>query len=165
MKSKLSLLLVAAGIFTMPIAQACTLNINYANQNVAQVLNSNGGWNFSRYNEICEKLQKNSAALTIIADNGVLQNKSFAAVTIGLKDLDTFSTTTAWGASHFRLSDIANGAEAQKMLYLALNNAIENWQTVDEALQQLEISRRFDRGYYTSMGSTEVAPLKKPKSK
>lgn len=165
MKSKISPLFIAAGIFAIPSAHACTINYTSANEGVTQVLKSNGGWNFSRYDEICQKLQKNSAALTITATNGVLKDKSFAAVSIGLKDFDTFSTSASFGATHFRLSDIANGAEAQKMLYLAINNAIENWQTVDEALQHLEISRRFDRGYYSSMGSTEVAPLKKPKSK
>lgn len=165
MKFKISLMIIAASLVGMPGAQACSINFSSTNASVTQVLKSNGGWNFSRYEHICNKLEAHSAGLLITANNGILNDKSFASVTIGLKDIGTYTTSDSYGSHHFRLSDTANGAEANLILYMAINNAINNWQTVDEALQELEIARRFNKSYYSSMGSTEVAPLKKPKSK
>jgi len=133
-------------MLTLPASANCSITRLTASDAVRQVLQENGGYNFQNYDVICNKLRKANAQIVIHGSYGVLINRSYGWASLGVADKDRdYIITNAFGRSSTHMNDYASNDMARKQLWLSINEALNGWVTLDQALAELNKARQAAR--------------------
>lgn len=154
MKNPLHFLFVAKRIFryglalcltalAFPASANCVINYYTVSRDVIKVFKENDGYYFQNYNEVCNKLRKANAKIAISGSYGVLSSRSYGWADISVADkasdyviVNSFGTYSTW------MNDYASDDTARKQLWGAINDALNQWDTLDKALLELNQARQ-----------------------
>lgn len=121
----------------------CTIFRLTSSDHVNQVFKENDGYSFRNYESVCAKLRKANARITINGQYGVLTNRSYGWVFISVADknndhliVNDFSQTMTFTNSY------ASNDKARELLWLAINDGLNTWDTLDKALARLNQVRQ-----------------------
>lgn len=133
-------LIVAVGLsFLAFAANACTIN-SVSTQQVDKVLKQKGGLNFTKYAELCEKLNEADAGIEVHGTATVLQGKSIAWSVVFLTDNKSGFAVGNASYSSTLTNDFAGMDKAEELLYTGVIESLNAW-PVDEAIKVLENHR------------------------
>jgi len=129
--------------FAVHAHAGCAIREEAMTANVAQVMDENGAYTFKNYASVCDKLNGANARIAISGEYGVLQNRAYAWVSIQVGDKDNRYLKTPYSAKQSTwLSNDASTPKARELLWKAINDALGNWEGLDEALDALEQARK-----------------------
>jgi len=130
-------------MLALPVSANCSIAHITSSADVYQVLEENGGYTFKNYRAVCDKLSKADARIVISGDYGVLSNRSYGWANIKVADKRLrFLIINANDSSYTYMHDHASDVTARKLLWNAINDALEGWKTLDEALLDLDAARQ-----------------------
>jgi len=121
-------------------AQACGISRSTSSDLIVKLLKDNG-WNGSKFDTVCAKLNRANAALVIDGDATVLAGASVGWAVLMLKDKDSNIATSDYSSKTTSVNtNRASMDVAENLLYSALNNALDNYD-VDKAIDALDAAR------------------------
>ncbi len=106
-----------------------------------------GTFGLANYDEICEKLNKAHAAISIEGASNVWPNQSVSWAAASVKDARLPIFTSDFGGNSTWVSTIASTDKAEEILRTAIKEAIEEVD-IEKALESLEIARKKVRASY-----------------
>ncbi len=137
--ASLALCLAAAAA---PAQASCSINSLTASPAVNRVFKANNGYEFKNYDMLCAKLQKAQAQIVLVGSSGVLMNRSYAWVSIGVGDATNGNImTNDFATSRTTMNDYASADKADALLWEAINIALNEWE-VDPAIAALQKVRK-----------------------
>lgn len=143
MKTVLALVLAAT---TAVSAHAeCSLT-SQRQPEVSKLLNEAGGWSFKKYDMVCDKLRRANAAVVVLSGSAVLDNRSIGWATVMLKDRDSSVMTSDFSSSTTKTHSYASQNKADALMLEALNDALDDWRVLDQAVDKLHEARRTTLG-------------------
>lgn len=130
-------------VLTLPASANCTIFRDTDSDAVQTVFKENNGYTFKNYEEVCSKLRKANAKIVIKGSYSVLSNRSFGWVNISVADkasdhfiINSFSQYIT------QVSEFASDDTARKQLWIAINDGLDKWDSLDHALAELNQARR-----------------------
>jgi len=147
--------LLLLSFFSMFISYAyadCNLKMDFNKSDHAKYEKYHGGPNEhlftgERYDWLCEKFKQAHAEIRIVAQSTVMQNKSIGWAALSVKDLDTGIATTEYGYRVTNIDSYASQDRADQLMVGAILQGLQEWDTVDVALQSLENERKRTRAF------------------
>lgn len=128
---------------TLPASANCTIFHDTDSDAVQTVFKENNGYTFKNYEAVCNKLRKANAKVVIKGSYSVLSNRSFGWVNISVADkasdhfiINSFSQYIT------QVSEFAGDDTARKQLWIAINDGLDKWNSLDQALAELNQARR-----------------------
>jgi len=133
-------------MLTLPAHANCSITRWTNSDHVIQVFKENSGYEFQNFDMVCNKLRKANAQVVIHGSYGVLLSRSYGWVSLGVADKDRYYiNTNAFGRTSTSMNDYASDHIARKQLWISLNNALNGWDTLDQALAELNKARQAAR--------------------
>jgi len=121
----------------------CSITYESMTSAVSQVMDESSGYTFKNYDLVCDKLNGANAKIVITGDYGVLKNRSYAWASIHVGDKDNRYLQPPYASKQVTgLSDDASTPKARELLWSAINQALDSWEGLDEALGSLERARK-----------------------
>lgn len=121
----------------------CVINFLTSADKVKQVFKENNGYEFRNYDLVCSKLRKANARISIIGSYGVLANRSFGWANISVADNSNgYFVVNDFGTNNTTLNEFASDDKARQLLWVAINNALNDWSALDQALAELKKARQ-----------------------
>lgn len=139
MKKIIAFAIAATAAFS---AHAGCIIYTSRSQEVSQLLNTHGGWDFDNYDRICGKLDRANAGVQIVSDYVVLGNQSIGWASVMIKDRNTSVMTNSFNSMSTFTNSYASQDKAKELMYLAINDAMKNWTALDQAVDALNKERR-----------------------
>jgi hypothetical protein len=128
---------------TLPASANCVISHDTASPNVLKVFKENSGYEFNNYEVVCNKLRKANAKIVIQGSYGVLRNRSYGWALITVADkASNHLIVNSFGSHSTQMNDSASDETARKELWLAINDGLDNWDGLDQALAELKQARR-----------------------
>jgi hypothetical protein len=143
---KKALISACCWLTTLNAAASCAITSVY-NTDFSRIFTRYGGWNTQnglsaqKYNAACEKLQRANARLQIDGNATVLGNQAIAWVIVSVKDANTAIGSTDFNAHVTKIDGSASQDKAEALMITATNEALQNWDQLDQALAVLERER------------------------
>jgi len=133
-------------LLTLPTHANCSITRLTASNAITQVFKENGGFTFQNYDVVCNKLRRANAQVVMNGSYGVLANRSYGWVSLGVADkTHDYIITNAFGRSSTHMNDYASDNVARQQLWLAINDALNRWEELDQALAELNKARQAAR--------------------
>lgn len=114
---------------------------------VAKAFDTYGGWSTDRgltiekFSEVCKKLVRANARLQIDGMASVLSNQSIGWASLSVKDMDTSVGVLDYGSANTQVNTFASQDKANEIMVDAINAALQNWDSLDRALEVLQSER------------------------
>ncbi|GLK96370.1 hypothetical protein GCM10008164_41120 [Achromobacter xylosoxidans] len=125
-----------------PAQANCRINSLTASPAVNRVFKANGGYEFKNYDTLCAKLQKANAQIVLVGSSGVLANRSYAWISIGVGDgANGNIMTNDFATSRTTMNEYASSDKADAVLWETINVALNEW-NVDPAIAALQKVRK-----------------------
>ncbi len=141
---KLTLVVVAIGFMAITTLSAhanCIINLS-TNQKALTKLKELGGFSAPNYLEKCQKLAKANAKIMLQASSAVLQKQSIGWANLAVMDMDFDIAVVDYSMNSTKMSATANQNEADEIMVEAINDALNDWDSLDKALAALEVKRQ-----------------------
>ena len=137
------LVLATLAAASMGAQAACTIPIVIA-KHTGVVFEKHGGWakDTDRLTTLCEKLRKNRARVSVLANATVLGEQSIGWAALSIVDLDSEIGTIAFASLHTSTDSYASADTADQLMVRAVNLAAQNWSAIDKALADLDVERK-----------------------
>lgn len=127
----------------LPATANCAISHDTASNEVRTVYKENNGYEFKNYEAVCSKLLKANAKIVIQGSYGVLHNRSYGWVSIAVADkASEHFIVTSYGSYITQMNDFASDDMARKQLWIAINDGLDKWDSLDRALAELNQARR-----------------------
>ncbi len=139
MKRILGLVIAATSAFS---AHADCVLHSTRQPSVTKLLNQHGGWEFANYERVCEKLKRANASVNIVSDSVVLGNQSIGWASVMVKDKNSSVMTSSYSSMSTYTNGYASQDKADEMMWIAVNDALNNWRDLDKALASLDQERQ-----------------------
>lgn len=127
----------------LPASANCSITHNTSSVHVEKAFKEQDGYNFQNYDLVCNKLRKANAQIVISGSYGVLSNRSYGWADISVADsarnyliVNDFGSVSTW------MNDYASDNKARELLWGAINDALNKWDSLDQALAKLNQARR-----------------------
>lgn len=128
---------------TLPASANCTISRDTDSDAVQRVFKENNGYEFNNYEAVCNKLRKANAKIVIKGSYSVLSNRSFGWVNISVADKDSeHFIINSFSQYITQVSEFASDDMARKQLWIAINDGLDKWDSLDQALAELSQARR-----------------------
>ena len=126
----------------VPASANCSITHDTASPQVTRAFRANDGYTFKNYGEVCEKLRKANAQIFIHGTSGVLLSRSFGWASISIADkANPQLVITSFSSYSTQLDEYPGNDRALKSLWSAINNGLESWDQLDDALAKLRQAR------------------------
>jgi hypothetical protein len=121
----------------------CIITHLASSYSVKEAFGSNNGYTFSNYEPICNKLQKANAQIFIDGGYGAMLERSYGRATIFVVDRNNPRLViTDFSTSMMKMSNVTESAKGKELLWLAINDALNQWTKLDDALSELNGARK-----------------------
>jgi hypothetical protein len=143
------LLIAIFSIFSISAHAGCTI-YSTRTESVAAVFRKYGGWDLSDvdFNQLCEKLKRANARISISSDAVVLGNQSIGWAILSVMDIDTGITALSGMQTSTFTNPYASQDKAEELMFKAINDAAKGWNNIDEALFSLDNERKKVRSVF-----------------
>lgn len=131
-------------VFALPANANCSFNYTTASDEVFKIIKENNGFKLKNYDEFCKKLHNANAKIVVNGSSGVLASTSYGWANISVAD-NKFDNliVTDFSSNNTVMHSYASNDHARKMLWEAINNALNSWnEDLDKALAKLDQARK-----------------------
>jgi hypothetical protein len=139
---KLKKILLMALIFAVAQSVKAECSITSSDNGIVHKLLQQRGWNFPKFNSVCEKLRRANANIVIDGDASVLVGVSYGWANLSVIDKKTGLGLGDHTSAYTEVNTYASQDKAEELLYEAINNAANDWDGLDIALAELSEKRR-----------------------
>jgi len=132
-------------MLTLPVQADCLIYSFQVSDDVRAIFRENNSeYYFKNFDVVCDKLNKNKARLVIDGQAVVIQNRSVAWVTIVVGDNEEsgYLVVYSGGMRNIMTSTDANTSTSRELLWMAINEVLDNWTSLDVALAELNKARQ-----------------------
>ena len=141
---KLTLVVATIGFMAVTALSAhanCIINLS-TNQKALTKLKEFGGFSAPNYLEKCQKLADANAKIMLQASSAVLKKQSIGWANLAVMDMDFDIAVVDYSMNSTKMSATANQNEADEIMVEAINDALNDWDSLDKALAALEVKRQ-----------------------
>lgn len=127
-------------------AHACNI-FHTADTKVSTQFSKLGAWSTDKglseekYISVCKKLQQANAEVQINATGAVLSNMSIGWASLSVKDRKLGIATSSFASLSTQVNTYASQDKADELMVSAINQALQNWDQLDKALEKLDQER------------------------
>lgn len=120
----------------------CIITHRSSSVEVNRAFKEHDGYDFAKYDLVCNQLRKANAKIVISGHSGVLSNRSYGWANISISDkADSHFIVTDFGTLSTWMNDYASDDKARELLWGAINDALNKWDSLDQAIAVLNKAR------------------------